>query len=95
MKFKLLFSYRFLLFILSVIGRLSATDQALVALDDALLHHFVQHVSYVLYGRHGLAHASGSINPDPRLPSHKGGCHHVHYDHLCHLPFYASSHRDT
>ncbi len=41
MKFKLLFSYRFLLFILSVLGVLSATDQAWWLWHDALLHHFI------------------------------------------------------
>ena len=50
MKFKLLFSYRFLLFILSVIGVYLQLTKHGWLWDDALLHYFIQHVGHVLHG---------------------------------------------
>ena len=95
MKFKLLFSYRFLLFILSVLGvYLQLTKHGGFGM---MLYYTILSNMLVMffYGRYGLAHGSRSFNADSGLPSYERRSYHVHYDHLCHLPLYVGASGDS
>lgn len=87
MKFKLLFSYRFLLFIFSVLGvYLQLTKHGGFGM---MLYYTILSNMLVMFFMGDMAHASWSFDPDPRLPSHEGSSDHGYYDYLCHLPFHA------
>ena len=88
MKFKLLFSYRFLLFILSVIGvYLQLTKHGgfgmmlyYTILSNMLVMFFMGDMVWrMVRGR----------------STQTQGSYHVHYDHLCHLPLYVGASGDS
>ena len=94
MKFKLLFSYRFLLFILSVIGvYLQLTKHGgfgmmlyYTILSNMLVMFFMGDMVWrMVRGR--STQTQGYLRMK--------GSYHVHYDYLCHLPLYVGASGDS
>ena len=95
MKFKLLFSYRFLLFILSVLGvYLQLTKHGGFGM---MLYYTILSNMLVMFfmGDMVWRMVRGRSTQTPGLPSYERRSDYGYYDYLCHLPLYVGASCDT